>query len=266
MSESKPAELKTEIYDNISKLLLDGAGVISVLEDGTIEGANSVTKSGNTLTFGGGSGSSMTFINGGSVMNTSGYGTNITQSVGGFTTWTSGGTTYNVFRTGGFSSKSKGSNIAVINGRTVDLNRLDEIAVNPSETKEKVIYKLGQNCWISDVSIKESNSLRELPSQYTNTNFTVKIAGSGSVSLSSINYKSLNINIAGSGSVEGSGGTTTDFANINIAGSGDVNDLTILDSGNVCMMGSGDVKISARNPSRINKSKMGSGSIRITQG
>lgn len=46
-------------------------------------------------------------------------------------------------------------------------------------------------------------------------------------------------------------------------GSGDVRDVHIVKSGNISLVGSGDVRVSAENPKNVTQTNMGTGSIKV---
>ena len=156
-----------------------------------------------------------------------------------------------------------------INGRTIDLSRLDEIAEPSKTTKKKaasaqaaLTYKLSPDCSIRTVIIKSSGCLEYIHPDWLGKICTVNISGSGDVSLPSCALDMLSVNIAGSGDVRGDD-TDVICATINIAGSGDVVGFHIEDSGSVSIMGSGDVLIRADDRNSVACNQMGSGNIRI---
>lgn len=222
-----------ESFDDVTELMIEGGGDITLSENGMITGALKASKSGGTLKLTGPGG--ITFTSGG-------------MSVSGMT--------FNNY------SSNQGSNQMFINGKLIDLNRLDEITVKEGAAKT---FKLGQNCLIKAVKVRGSASIRNIPPQFVDNIFNASVEGSGDIYLPAKSFKSLNISIAGSGDVRANTITSALQANIVIAGSGDVSDIHILDAGAVNVMGSGDVRITAVYPNQVSRNVMGSGDIQITR-
>ena len=219
-----------------------------------------MNKVGNTLTVEGKNSSSVTFsIN---YSNNS----NITNTWG-FNSWISNiGGNIMQFNNNNCNIGTQGEgSIVTINGKRVDLNRLDEISVDEKEETAITdnIYSLDDSCIIKSVSIKGSGTLNPIPNKFISDVFSSSISGSGNIYLHSKHFKILNINIAGSGDVDGNNETCTDTVNINVAGSGDVSGIHVNTSGIASIAGSGDIRITSDNPSSILKNKMGSGRIKI---
>ena len=158
-------------------------------------------------------------------------------------------------------SITTGSDFVTINGRRVDLSKLDAIAT-PDDGGAKVPKKYRLvNSKINSIRISGSADLN-LHASFYNESCNVSIAGSGDVVLPHKHFESLLVSIAGSGDVKGNG-TSTQTANFSIAGSGDISKIHITGSGNLSLMGSGDIYVTADNAGNMTKNKLGSGRIRV---
>lgn len=235
--------METAVYDNITTLVLRGGGNVTVREDGTIEGARKVVRSGEQLVVEGGRGGGGSFI--------STNGSSFVFQGGDVSFSNFSGSTLNTM-----------SNIT-INGRRVDLNRLDEIASTEEPPEPSISHRLGTGCLIKSINIKGSTSV-SVSAAMMDDAINVHICGSGDVELPAKHFESININLTGSGSIRGAGdpATTTNTINVNLAGSGSVSDIHTT-SGAVNMAGSGDVYLSADDPTRVTTHSMGSGRVRI---
>ncbi len=235
----------TETFNDVTVLRCTGGGNISVQADGTIKGAERCDQSGETLTIEGERRDSSISISGGNIT--------ISGASAGGMTITSGGNT----------SAGRRANTVRINGVLVDLNRLQDNAVEETASPPPT-YKLDTSCKIRSLMVKGSADLTALPEQFVSKNaFNVNITGSGTAEMTPGSYQAVTINVQGSGDANCSGALTS-VATINVMGSGDVRGLHVTESGSVSVMGSGDVRISADSRTNISKTTMGSGSIRVT--
>lgn len=254
-------ETPVKSFSNVTDLVLKGGGQISINEDGTIQGAKDATQSGGTLTVHGESGGSVCFGDGNVVAFNGGAIDCMSIGGGVVASDISGGCIVAGNRV--FYPSSKRGNIVTINGRRVDLSKLDTLAADEKDAEEPTpVLRLEKGCCIKSVAIKGAASFAAVPLNFAGNVFNVSIAGSGDVDLPAKCFVSLNASIAGSGDVRGFS-ASADSAMLSIAGSGDIRGLHVYGSAIVNVMGSGDVSITADNPSSVVENQAGSGRIRV---
>lgn len=228
-----------QTFENITEIVIEGSGNFSIDDDGTIHGAKFATESSR------------------GVLKLSGV-SNTNVFVG-----NSFGVIGNVFGSGnvisGNGSVSVGGNTAIINGRRIDLSRLDEIS---TEEEEEGTFSLGVSCKISNISVTGSANLGAVHQIWLHKRLNINVMGSGGVRVPNETFDHININVSGSGDV--CGPAKAKSATINVAGSGNVSNIHILQTGMVSVMGCGDVDVTANNPRNVITSKMGLGTIRVS--
>jgi hypothetical protein len=243
---------KIETFSGVTALRLEGGGSIHIEEDGTIVGVTKVTQKAHILELTGLGGASFTSIGG-------------TTTFGGMTMTNVSGANFS-----GSMVVNNGGGQMMINGRLIDLSRLDEIAIDgkgknsqKDQAKDETIYRLAETCSINSVKINSSADLVSIPVCFTHDEFTVVINGSGDVSLPKKRFKMLQITISGSGDVKAKDVVETEYVQVAVNGSGDVRGIHVLSSGSISINGSGDVMLTAEDPTRISKNTYGSGKIKI---
>lgn len=153
-----------------------------------------------------------------------------------------------------------------INGKKIDKKSLKECTSEPNDPDYKIISEILPNS-IRSVSIVGAGDI-VMYSDIDHKGLSLKISGSGDISVTPlipITIDAFNVQISGSGDINTNSKIKTVMANVQISGSGDVSGFHIINSGMVSVSGSGDVKLTANNPSKIMKNKCGSGSIKIYQ-
>ena len=163
---------------------------------------------------------------------------------------------------GGSTSISNvgGGGIVTINGKRVNLDQLPDAVEEPDKD-----VKLDPASSITFVVLSGAASLwLPLSGRYVSTKrLNVIVSGSADVHLPSIHFKSLSVKVSGTGNVQGRGACRCDTISIQLSGMGNIEDIHVLEDGDVAVSGMGHVQLKAKNPKSVQKHISGMGSVSI---
>ena len=247
------------VYEGIE--CIRSLGSYSIDSSGEIVTSGEVVKQGSVLEVGGGGMS----ITGGSI--TVGRGS-VVSSFG------SGGTSMNI---DGVSIQSNGgkfilrgppNRILVVNGVQTTFGSVGASGV-PSTAQAAPVpkkHKLAAGTRLTQLLVNGHGEC-VIDGAFLGDNLRINVSGSGDVKLPARTFSTLTATIMGSGDVygtcDGDRITKTKELLATVTGSGDIRELTVLDSGVVSVTGSGSIVIDAVDPSKISKSSVGSGRVRV---
>lgn len=223
------------MISNITKLSIGGASDVFIDNDGTVRGAKDYRVDDTEL-----------------LLNESQSGSNVVIGNNGAM----------VIGSGSVSVINRGSvsgNIITINGKRVNLDNLPEAQEEPDKE-----LTLDKNCKINTIVISGTGSVRSLPTEgFLSDRLRLRIHGQSDVVLPTRKFNSLDIHVSGQGDVEGSPGTETDVITVSLSGMGNVEDIHVLQEGDVSVSGMGHVQLTAKNPKNVHKQVSGMGSATI---
>lgn len=241
-------------FSNITSLVVEGAGDITISETGELTGAMKATQRGSALHvegMGGGSyfGNGMSFL--GSMF---GMGNNVISQ-------SSGGGSCSISQSNGCVSISCAPGMKlVVNGKTINWESASSTA---TPAPPPPTYRLdAATCSIQEISVTSSANLHSLPFGLCASSMSVRVRGSGNVTLPSGTFENLNLEDAGSGNITGASTSTTTIA-ATVRGSGNIARVHVLGSGTACVHGSGDISLTAVRVASVRTNVTGSGDIRI---
>ena len=237
------------IFTSVTSLVVAGSGKLAVDESGLITGAHTAVQRGSELkcTAIGNNGnySSFNFVDGETVVN------NCDINVNSVTITNHGATM------GGFSV----GNVRV-NGRLVNPDTW--VSKGDAPDAAPAVFRLAKGTRIESVSVIGSGDLVALPARFTDKRFCARLKGSGDLALPSVRFDALDVILIGSGDVDGNQGETlADLLTVSLQGSGDVTGIHACGTAVVTIKGSGDVGITASNPSVVQRIVRGSGNIKV---
>lgn len=169
-----------------------------------------------------------------------------------------------------YTNVSRSGTFVNTNGNDVYINgvRIDPKLYGGQEIKKD---KEDQDYKILDVELSENEKFDEVEISgsadvilYSNVAATlnITISGSGSVYMNSTLMQNAVFNITGSGKIKCVDCEVVSFV-AQISGSGCIKGVYISGTGVLCLTGSGDISVKAKNPKMVTKSNMGSGRISV---